>query len=143
MYGNSNPGAYKANQVSTVSKSKLIILMYDGAIRFIKEARQNISVGNVAKRGSNILKAQRIVDELNGALDRKAGGEVAISLGKVYFEITRQLTDANISGNKSVLDKALKQLTDLREAWEKVINGNNDKANRPSSNKETGRAMIC
>jgi len=121
MYGKTAPKAYHANQVSTVSKQKLIILMYDGAIRFITQAKEMTKRGDIAGRGHYIGKAQKIVDELNGALDNKRGGEVANSLSQVYAEIRKLLTDANISGKVASMDSALEMLTGIRSAWDQVI----------------------
>ncbi len=123
MSKNGKANAYQANQVSTVNNSKLIILMYDGAIRFIKEAIQKIDTKDVAGRGIYISKAQRIVMELENSLDKKRGGQVALNLEKAYQEITRNLTEANINGQASSLRITLKMLDTLRNAWEKIING--------------------
>lgn len=124
MYGNGKQNIYRANEVSTVSKSKLILLMYDGAIRFINEAIRRIDIKDVAGRGVYISKAQKIIDELTGALNHKEGGEVAINLGKVYFEVTRNLTKANIGGSKKPLAESLSSLKSLRISWNQVINVN-------------------
>jgi len=114
---------YQANQVSTVNGSKLILMMYDGAIRFINEAIVKMDTNDVAGRGLYISKAQRIINELENALDKKRGGQVAVNLGKAYLEMSRKLTEANVSGNVSDLRVTLKMVNTLKGAWEKVING--------------------
>ncbi len=143
MYGKTAPKAYHANQVSTVSKQKLIILMYDGAIRFITQAKEMTKRGDIAGRGHYIGKAQKIVDELNGALDSKRGGEVASSLSQVYIEIRKLLTDANISGNIASMDSALEMLTDIRSAWDQVISasGGAEKKTVPDVSNDNGNRL--
>lgn len=123
MRNNGQAGVYQANQVSTVNGSKLIILMYDGAIRFVKEAIQRIDTKDVAGRGLYISKAQRIINELESTLDKRKGGQVAVNLEKAYQEMNRKLTDANLSGEATGLKVILKMLNTLKSAWEKVING--------------------
>lgn len=123
MSNNGQAGVYQANQVSTVNGSKLIILMYDGAIRFVKEAIQRIDTKDVAGRGLYISKAQRIINELESTLDKRKGGQVAVNLEKAYQEMNRKLTDANLSGEATGLKVILKMLNTLKSAWEKVING--------------------
>lgn len=129
-YGRAN--AYHATQVSTVSKSKLIILMYDGAIRFIKEAMARINANDIAGRGLYISKAQRIVNELENALDKSRGGEVAVSLEKSYIRINKLLTEANISGELPPLKSSLEMLNTLRSAWEEIIGGRSPAARNQS-----------
>ncbi|VAX18220.1 hypothetical protein MNBD_NITROSPINAE04-549 [hydrothermal vent metagenome] len=144
MYGNGRPNAYQATQVSTVSKSKLILLMYDGAIRFIGKAKETIDKNDIAGRGIFISKAQKIIDELNGALDPQKGGAVAENLSKVYLEVSRNLTEANISGDKKHLDAADTMLNSLREAWDEIINRPNQPKDNPnSSERGPGVALSC
>lgn len=130
MYGNGKPGAYQSTQVSTVNKQKLIILMYDGAIRFANQAVEMISKGDIAGRGVAIGKARKIIDELASALNSNKGGDVAQSLSKVYMEINRLFSEANITGKRESLDTALGILNNLKGAWEQIINGNRAKSNK-------------
>ncbi len=123
MYGNGYANTYNSNQVSTASKTKLILLMYDGAIRFIKEAISKTRSKDIAGYGLKISKAQRIVVELENSLDKRQGGQVAVNLQKTYSQVSNLLTAANISGDEAPLSAAANILTSLREAWEQVING--------------------
>jgi len=122
MHGNGYANTYNSNQVSTASKTKLILLMYDGAIRFIKEAISKTRSKDIAGYGLKISKAQRIVVELENSLDKRQGGQVAMNLQKTYSQVSNLLTAANISGDEAPLSAATDILTSLREAWEQVIN---------------------
>lgn len=115
------PNAYQANQVNTVNKSRLIVLMYDGAIRFVSEAKQRMEAGDIAGHGLYISKAQKIVSELAASLDKARGGDVADSLDKLYTDINRNLTKANIDRNTALLDTALRTLRNVKQAWEQAI----------------------
>lgn len=116
------PNAYEVNQISTASKTKLILLMYDGAIRFMMEAKRCMEMRDIAGRGKFISKAQLIINELAAALNREKGGQVAISLEKTYFEVNMRLTKANISGDTIHIDTAISMIRTIRDAWEQVIN---------------------
>ncbi|MBI4666174.1 MAG: flagellar export chaperone FliS [Nitrospinae bacterium] len=120
VYG--KPSAYQVTQVSTSSKAKLILLMYDGAIRFINEARMKIETRDIAGRGVAISKAQKIIHELTVALDMNSGGEVAANLSRVYAQVTRHLINANIHGDMKELAVCLEILAPMREAWDQAIN---------------------
>jgi flagellar protein FliS len=121
MYGYGRPSAYQANQVNTVNKNKLVVMLYDGAIRFVKEARQRAITGDVPGRGLFISKSQKIVMELMNSLNHDKGGEVAKGLNSMYMEANRLLTNANITGQTADLDTVEEMLVDVREAWTKVI----------------------
>jgi len=142
MYG--RPNAYQSNQVSTVSKSKLILLMYDGALRFIAEAKRSIERNDIAGRGLYISKAQKIINELAGSLDRQKGQDVAASLDKVYVEVNRNLTEANIKGDASYLDSCTVMLNTVKGAWEQIIsNTASEESPRPVEQKKAGVAISC
>lgn len=128
MYRSGRQNVYEVNQISTASKTKLIILMYDGAIRFVMEARRRLEMKDIPGRGLYICKAQHIINELSSAVNRERGGAVAIHLEKLYFEINMLLTHANIKGDPKLLDTTLNMLRTIREAWEQVINSPTGKA---------------
>ena len=125
---NSGNQAYHATQVSTADSLKLVILMYDGSIRFIKEAMESLQTGDVARRGMQISRAQRIVNELESALDKGRGGEVAIELEKVYMEINKLLNHANINGDETSLKTALDMMTTIREGWDQIVTNQRSQA---------------
>lgn len=121
MNGYGKPSAYQATQVSTASKVQLVVLMYDGAIRFITEAKEKFAAGDVAGKGVAISKAQKIIHELTNALDMRRGGEVAANLSQVYMRISRNLINANINRKMEDLDESLESLRNLRGAWEQIM----------------------
>lgn len=121
MSGYGKPSAYQATQVSTANKVQLVVLMYDGAIRFITEAKEKFAAGDVAGKGVAISKAQKIIHELTNALDMRRGGEVAVNLSQVYMRISRNLINANINRKMEDLDESLESLRNLRGAWEQIM----------------------
>jgi len=113
--------AYKNAEVSTASKLRLVIMMYDGLIGFLNECKVKIKKDDIAGRGLYISKAQRIVGELQESLNTQRGGEVAVNLEKLYDFIMASLTQANISGDINLIDQSIRILSNLRQAWSEVM----------------------
>ncbi len=123
MYGQGRGFAYQADQVNTVNKNKLVLMLYDGAIRFCAEARDRSARGDIAGRGQFISKTQKIVAELMNALNHEKGGDVAKSLHSLYLEATKRLTSANLKGHRDDFEAVIEMMTEVREGWVEVING--------------------
>jgi len=108
---------YRKNQISTSSQGRLILMLYEGAIRFVSLALESMEKGDIANQGKYIQKAHDIINELSLALDFKKGGEVAPRLESLYQFALSQLTLANIKSEKKPLQSVLKILNPLLEAW--------------------------
>ena len=76
--------AYQNTAVATQSKGRLIVMLYDGAVKFLKLAINELQAQNYAQKGVYINKAQDIINELNAVLDMEAGGEIATNLRSLY-----------------------------------------------------------
>lgn len=113
--------AYKTAEVGTASKIKLVIMMYDGAIRFLNECKKRIDKGDIAGRGLYISKAQRIVSELQDSLNIQQGGEIALQLEQLYTFLIHNITKANLKGEKMYIDQSIAVLENLRDAWKQVM----------------------
>jgi flagellar protein FliS len=110
---------YKEVEIKTASPGKLIVIMYDGAIRFLKFAKEAIDEKNIEKAHNNIVKAQDIIMELLLSLNMEAG-EIAVKLQSLYIFMNKLLMEANIKKEKEPIDRVLKMLTELREVWNEV-----------------------
>jgi flagellar protein FliS len=108
---------YLQTQVQSRTPLELVVMLYDGALRFSSEAREAIERKDVARRGRAISRAMAIVSELHCTLDMEAGGEVAQSLDKLYGFVRDRLMDASIRQDVRPLDEAIRVLTTLREGW--------------------------
>src|SRR6056297_1637228 len=96
MYNTSNAyKAYETNNVTTASPKKLLIMLYDGAIRFCRLAELAIRENNIEKKNEHLKRAQDILTELAATLNFEAG-ETAHQLSALYAFMTRELVDANI-----------------------------------------------
>lgn len=114
-------GKYKKTSVESASKEKLLLMLYEGAIKFTKQAREAAEQKNVKERGELIGKAYDIIMELASTLDFKVGGSMAANLEQLYIYVMEEFTRANITGDVKHLDNALKVLTILYDGWSKAI----------------------
>lgn len=108
---------YKTSSVQSASKEKILLMLYEGAIKFTKLAIKACEEKKIAERGYNIGRAYDIIMELNNTLDHKVGGEIAMRLEQLYMYITEEYTKANISGRAEHLQNALKVIENLYQGW--------------------------
>ncbi len=112
---------YKQTSVQSASKEKILLMLYEGCIRFIKQAIVAIDKKDIADRGMNIGRAFDIINELNNTLNHDVGGDIAANLEQLYMFISEQLTKANASGQKQPLEESLKVLETLYAGWVEAI----------------------
>ena len=111
---------YISTQVSTADRLQLVVMLYDGAITFLKQAKEKMAAQDAAGKGLYIGKALDIVAELNASLNFQEGKEVAANLFHLYNFMTAHLTRANLNWDTAALDEVVKMLAQLRDAWEEV-----------------------
>jgi len=114
--------AYQDNAVTTQSKGRLIVLLYDGAIKFMKLAIKELEAENYEAKGQYINKAQDIINELNAVLDMDAGGEIASNLRKLYCFMNNRLSEANIKRDPQKIREVIELMEELNQSW-KAISG--------------------
>ena len=112
---------YKANAVQTASKEKILLMLYEAAIKFTKLAIKACEEKNISDRGYNIGRAFDIVNELNNSLNHNVAAELTKNLESLYMFITDQYVQANITGNSKHLHDALKILEVLNTGWVQAV----------------------
>jgi len=112
--------AYKDNSISTQSRGRLIVLLYEGAIKFLKQAIKELEAHNHLEKGKYITKAMAIIDELNYCLDMEVGGEVAENLRSLYVFMNKHLGQANIKCSAQQVREVIALLEELNEAWKAI-----------------------
>ena len=112
--------AYLETAVTTQSKGPLIVMLYDGAIKFLKMAIKEIEAKNHEAKSKYLNKAENIINELNVTLDMDAGGEVALNLRKLYMFMIRHLHEANIKQDTGKIDEVVKLLEELNQGWKAI-----------------------
>ena len=112
---------YKQASVTSASREKLLLMLYEAAIRFTKKAQVAMEENDIAERGINIGRAFDIIIELNSTLNHEVAPELASNLEQLYMFITEQYTKANAQNDKEALVNALKILEVLHKGWVEAI----------------------
>ena len=111
---------YQETAVITQNKGKLVVMLYEGAIKFLKMAIREIQAKNPELKGEYISKATDILFELNTVLDTEAGGEVAANLRKLYLFMGRHLAEANAKQDIGKIEEVIKLLEELNQGWKAI-----------------------
>lgn len=112
---------YQNMQISTSSPEKILLMLYDGAIKFTKMAADRMEKGDIAGKGLYISKAQAIVVELMNTLDHEIGGEMAVRLEQLYMYLINEYVAANINNSAQSLQNAVDILSTLRDTWREAM----------------------
>lgn len=115
--------AYLSTQVTTATQGDLLLMLYDTAIKHLKQAKEKMALRDYAAKGTLISKAIEIVSELHESLNREKGGEVAKNLSKMYFICNTRLLQANLHMDQSKVDEVITILSGLRQAFAQIIPG--------------------
>lgn len=117
---------YLANTVNSASPEQLMLMLYDGAIRFIALSIQAIENGQIEKRGYYINKASAIVSEFAATLDHSMDPKLAENLDALYNYMLNRMLDANLKNDIEPLHEVKKMLSELRATWAQAIEINKD-----------------
>lgn len=109
---------YQQNDVLTASQGKLIIMLYDGAIKFLRFSKVAIDENNMENSNKYLCKAQDIISELMVTLNMDY--EISKSLYALYDYMKFRLIEANIKKDKGNIDEVLGMLIELRDTWEQA-----------------------
>ena len=115
---------YQKNSVQTASPSKIILMLYDGAIKFCHMAQVAIDEKNIEKANLNIQKAQKIIVQLRVSLDTKY--PVSQEFDKVYDYIYRRLVEGNMTKDVEIIKDTLTHIHTMRDTWKEVVRLNNE-----------------
>lgn len=119
-----NPAkAYLATQIETTTQGDLLLMLYEAAIKFLKQAKVEIDKKDFAKKGIYISKAMAIIHELSESLNKEKGGEITPQLGALYQFCTSHLIKANIRLDNKMVDEVINILDGLRSAYAQIIPG--------------------
>lgn len=117
MSNNYGLNKYRQTSVTTASRGQVLLMLYEGCIKFCKFAIEATKKKNLAEKGKYILKVQDIINELSVTLNHDVGGNVSRELERLYNFMIEQLTEANIKNDPKPLETVLKLLETLHEGW--------------------------
>jgi len=114
--------AYRDAAITTQSKGRLIVLLYEGAIKFMKLAIQELEAKqiNYEAKDRYIGRAQDIINELNAVLDTDAGGEIAANLRALYCFMNNRLSQANIKCDPQMIREVITMMEELNQGWKTI-----------------------
>ena len=115
--------AYQENRVTTQAPGRIVVMLYEGAIKFLKQAIRELQAGQYIEKGKSINRAVDIIQELNVTLNMEAGGEIAKNLRQLYAFMQERLFQANIRKDADMIRETLKLLEELNEGWKAVASG--------------------
>ena len=123
---NKGYAAYQNTNIKTASQGKLVVLLYEAAVKNLKNAESlideenKIKPSNMEKFGKFLQKAQAIITELQVSLDMEKGGEIAKNLMSLYIYFNQELISVNIKHDKTKLEYIEQQMSELVKAWKEA-----------------------
>ncbi|MBN8201554.1 flagellar export chaperone FliS [Bacillus sp. NTK034] len=122
----SNPyQSYQQNSVNTASPGELTLMLYNGCLKFVHQAKKAIMDNNIEVKNTNIQKAQNIIQELMVTLNMDV--EVSSNMMALYDYMNRRLMEANVKNETAILDEVEGLVTEFRDTWKEVIQVNRQK----------------
>jgi flagellar protein FliS len=112
--------AYIQTQVSSRSPLELVVMLYEGLIRFAGEARGAIERRDLVAKRASMSRALAILSELQSTLNMTDGGELAVSLDNLYTYINGRLLEASMQNAVEPIDETLRLVSTLRDAWSEI-----------------------
>jgi flagellar protein FliS len=118
--------AYRANAVLTASPGRLVLMLYDGALKALQIAhdafaRPETDMARIQAINTQLLKAQAIIGELQATLNHEAGGEFSRNLDRLYDYFLRRLIEANLRKDEKPVAEVERLLRDVRDAWAEML----------------------
>ena len=135
-YGGNQAGqTYKEQQILSASPAERIVLLYNGAIKFLLLCKASIAESNVQERYNNNKRAIEIINYLQSTLDMEKGGEIASNLYRIYSYMLRRLVDVDMRNDVDAIEDVVAKLKELNTSWVKIASG--EAGNGPNKTNKT------
>lgn len=142
MYGKSNAhSAYQTVQVTTTDKGRLLLMMYEGAIKFLKQSKAGLESNDIPKFCKFLSKGQAIIAELMNTLDFEKGGQIAHDLDRLYDFMLFYLTEANLYRDTKRVTKVIQLIDTIYSAYKEIIEGSKHSADSREAKDQVGEAV--
>lgn len=129
--------SYRQIATQTASPGQLVLMLFDGAIRFLERSLVGFTYEDPLEFNqtisNNILRAQQIINELNCSLNMQDGGEFSLTMRRLYNYMDWRLTESNHQKSEEGIREVVKRLTVLREAWSQMLEQQGQTANSSMS----------
>jgi len=117
--------SYRQVSTLTAPPGQIVLLLYDGALRFLECALRGFSLEDPAEANmtiqNNLFRARDIIRELNHVLNMERGGDCAANLRRLYDYFERCIWDSNLRKQRDGVDEVIRHLTVLRDAWAAML----------------------
>ena len=116
-----NPtSSYQQQAILTAPPGRLVVMLYDGCLRFLHQAAYAMREGNVTESHARLTRAEAIIEELLATLDLEKGGVVASRLQGIYVFCSKHLIESRLERDPEKIEKVSELLSELRDAWAQV-----------------------
>ena len=119
-YTASQTAAYRQQSILTATPGQLVVMLYDGCLRFLNQAAYALRDNDAIQAGARLSRAEAIIDELLETLDLEQGGVVASRLQGIYVFCNRHLLEARSAQEPEMIEKVSELLVELRDAWAQI-----------------------
>ncbi|MEE8434692.1 MAG: flagellar export chaperone FliS [bacterium] len=109
--------AYEKANVHTADQRQMILMLYDGSIRFMRKAVLKIEENDIESAHNYLIRARNIVSELLATLKPEKAGELGANLRQLYIYMFNRLVQANLSKDKEGVAEVIKLMSTMREGW--------------------------
>ncbi|MBL7648770.1 MAG: flagellar export chaperone FliS [Candidatus Hydrogenedentes bacterium] len=120
MPATSKMNTYTTVDVETASQGKLVVMLFNGAIKRAEEAKRQLEKKKFESVHNNLIRSQEIVAELRGSLDMRHG-EVARNLDRLYEYFQHLLITANVKKTEAPIIECIDLMTDMRDTWQEAF----------------------
>jgi flagellar protein FliS len=113
-------GAYERTYVETADQRQLILMLYDGSIRFMRKGIARIEANDIEAAHNYLVRSRDILAELLATLKPEKAGEVGMNLKRLYVYVFNRLVEANLTKNKEFVAECVRLMSTLREGWAQI-----------------------
>jgi len=111
---------YREASINTSSPVKLVVMLYEGAIRFLQQSKEDIRNKDFGRKSQSVDRAVAIIQHLQGTLDLDKGGPIASELDRLYTYIGSRIFEGSANLNLRALEEAIQLLTTLLSGWQEI-----------------------
>lgn len=142
MYGKNAHSTYQNVQITTTDRGRLLLMMYEGAIKFLKQAKVGLESNDMTKFCRFLSKGQAIIAELMNTLDFEKGGTIARDLDRLYDFMLFYLTEANLYRDPKRITRVIGLIETIYSAYKEIIEGQKNQAtSAPEQSQQVAEAV--
>lgn len=113
--------AYFQTKVTTTDQGDIVVMLYDGAIKFLNQAVEHLAANDMAQKGLALSRALDVINELDSALNMEKGGSLSENLHSLYLFCSNHLVTANLKKDPERIGHVIKILSGLRSAYSEIL----------------------